>query len=85
MIASEPDFDQDGMPTIYVDAATFHGMSGSPVYYLSNEINGKYNDRHEYAVLQSIFVGVFSAQQADNVFGILWKAKYLQSIFDKLP
>lgn len=84
LIASEPDIDQNNMPIIYVDAITYHGMSGSPVYYISNEINGK-NGRMEFSTLQSIFMGVFSAAQVDNVFGVLWKAKFLQSIFDKLP
>jgi hypothetical protein len=85
LIASEPDLDQKKMPLIYIDAITYPGMSGSPVYYISNEINGKANDRIEFPDLQSIFVGVFSAQQVDNVFGVMWKAKFLQTIFDKLP
>jgi hypothetical protein len=34
-IASEPDFDFNGMPCILVDASLFHGMSGSPVFVKS--------------------------------------------------
>jgi hypothetical protein len=31
-IATEPDFDLDGLPRFYIDTATREGMSGSPVY-----------------------------------------------------
>lgn len=84
LLASEPDINQDGLPITFVDEITYDGMSGSPVYYISDKIIS-HGNLMEFSDLVSIFVGVFSAQQIDNVFGILWKGKFLQAIFDKLP
>ncbi|MBI4547894.1 MAG: trypsin-like peptidase domain-containing protein [Ignavibacteriae bacterium] len=85
LLASEPDFDQDGKPIIWVDAITFPGMSGSPVYFMSNEVVTLKDGRSAFVRGNSAFIGVFAYSHAFNVYGALWKASYLRPIFDKLP
>lgn len=37
-IASEPYINQENKPIIWIDASTFPGMSGSPVYFVENDV-----------------------------------------------
>jgi hypothetical protein len=85
LIASEPDIDQEGKPIIWVDALTFPGMSGAPVYFMSNEMVTLRNGSSALIKGGSKFMGVFAYSHSLNVYGALWKATYLKQIFDKLP
>lgn len=82
-IASEPDIDQENKPIIWVDASTFPGMSGSPVYIIGNQMQRKDGGFMVFSNNVSVFLGVFS--HAYTIAGALWKASYLKSLFDKLP
>jgi len=86
LIASEPDINQEGKPIMWVDAITYGGMSGSPVYFISQTLNTKDGGSSQaIGGAYSIFMGVFSHSQPNNVFGSLWKVDYLVPIFDRLP
>ncbi|ULC58584.1 serine protease [Flaviramulus sp. BrNp1-15] len=85
LIASEPDFDQEGKPIMWVDAITFPGMSGSPVYFKSNQMVKLKNGKNAFVTGQSKFMGVFSHSHKLYIYGALWKASYLEKIFDSLP
>jgi hypothetical protein len=85
LLASEPYIDQENKPIVWIDAITFPGMSGSPVYYISNEIVDKNGNRNMFTNSVSIFMGVFSHANPNNVYGALWKASFLRTIFDSLP
>lgn len=86
LIASEPDIDQDGKPIMWIDAITYPGMSGSPVYFMSNEmVSLKNGSSALIAGGSSMFVGVFAYSNQFNIYGALWKASFLKKIFDKLP
>lgn len=82
-MASEPDIDQENKPIVWVDVATFPGMSGSPVYFVENQFTNKEGGQSMVSGGFSIFLGVFS--HANNVIGALCKAQYLRKIFDALP
>lgn len=87
LLASEPDFDQEGKPIVWVDAITFPGMSGSPVYFKTNEVV-KFKDGSQGIIAginKSKFMGVFSHSHMSSVYGALWKASFLEKIFDSLP
>ncbi|MBX2954974.1 MAG: trypsin-like peptidase domain-containing protein [Cyclobacteriaceae bacterium] len=84
LIASEPDFDQEGKPIIWVDAITFPGMSGSPAYFMSKETVRFKDGKYGLVRGPSKFMGVFSHTNS-NVYGALWKASFLAPIFDSLP
>lgn len=84
VVSSEPDINQENKPIMWIDINGIGGMSGSPVYYVSNQILDKQGNRHEYAVPNSVFIGVFSHGRP-NVYGALWKGQFLKQIFDKLP
>lgn len=85
LIASEPDIDQEGKPIMWIDAVTFPGMSGSPVYFIASEFNTKDKGWIQSFGQVSIFVGVFSHAHGSNIYGSLWKASFLKKIFDALP
>lgn len=80
-IASEPDFDLDGLPKIYIDTATREGMSGAPVY---SKYSGYYlpeGKPQAEAIIGEIwrFLGVYSGRVGDDPFqaqlGIVWKER----------
>jgi Trypsin-like peptidase domain len=84
-IASEPDIDQENKPIIWVDDIPFPGMSGSPVYLITKDLN--YKNGSSSTIIgppASFFIGVFSHGEG-AVYGALWKGTYLKNIFDKLP
>lgn len=83
LIASEPDFNQEGKPIIWIDAETFQGMSGAPVYFMSKGMVTLKDGKSAIISGPSKFMGVFSHKLP--VYGALWKASYLKDIFDKLP
>jgi V8-like Glu-specific endopeptidase len=84
-IASEPDIDQESKPIIWIDASTFPGMSGSPVYFMKNDyITKSGSSIKQFGQSMSVFIGVFSHENK-GVIGALWKAQYLRKLFNALP
>ena len=85
LIASEPDIDQEGKPIIWLDIASYGGMSGSPVYLITDKLN--YKNGSSVNLMggnESFFMGVFSHGQDINV-GALWKGSFLKKLFESLP
>ncbi len=86
LIASEPDIDQEGKPIIWIDILGYGGMSGSPVYYITDKLS--YKNGSATSLLggsQTFFMGVFSHGRFDISTGALWKSTYLKKLFDSLP
>lgn len=84
LIASEPDIDQEGKPIIWLDIASFGGMSGSPVYLITDKLTYKNgNSINLIGGTETFFMGVFSHGQDINVGG-LWKGVFLKNIFKSL-
>jgi V8-like Glu-specific endopeptidase len=93
-IATEPDISQNGKPIVFVDVSAFPGMSGSPVYYVTNSIICRHKEPEMYTGCGvRIFVGVFSMVQFYGspefpmpfIYGVFWKTSALKNIFDRLP
>lgn len=85
LIASEPAVNQEGKPVMWVDALTYPGMSGSPVYFVGDEYTTKDGSRNMLVGNATIFLGVFSHMNIYGVYGALWKAEFVKTIFDRLP
>lgn len=86
LIASEPDIDQEGKPIIWIDILGYGGMSGSPVYLITDKI--KYKNGSSSNLIggtETFFMGVFSHGQFDISTGALWKSTYLKSLLHSLP
>lgn len=84
LIASEPEIDQENKPIIWIDLASFGGMSGSPVYLITSELNYKNGNSSKLFGKVSFFMGVFSHGQ-DIDIGALWKSIFLKKKFELLP
>lgn len=85
LIASEPDIDQENKPIIWLDSESFPGMSGSPVYFISDKITYKNGSVNQYlGGPKSFLIGVFSHQYQDVNVGAIWKAKFLNELFSYL-
>ena len=82
-LSSEPILDQNGLPTLWLDMHGFEGMSGSPVYYITNNLNTKNGNLH-YGHRYVFFVGVLSHINSDLDLGIVWKGTYLKTLFSSL-
>jgi len=85
LIASEPDFDQEGKPIIWIDILGYGGMSGAPVYLITDKL--KYKNGSSSNIIggtETFFMGVFSHGKFDISTGALWKSSYLKSLFDSL-
>lgn len=84
-VASEPDFDIQGLPMIYVDTATSRGMSGSPVVRQGSSgymADGKFMTLFDPI---SSFVGLYSGRvvhsgSLDAQLGIVWKKQAIEDI-----
>ena len=86
LIASEPDIDQEGKPIIWVDIFGYGGMSGSPVYLITDKLLYKNGSSSQLlGGSETIFMGVFSHGMFDISTGALWKGTYLKKLFDFLP
>ncbi|MDI6047954.1 S1 family peptidase [Flavobacterium yafengii] len=86
LIASEPDIDQEGKPIIWIDILGYGGMSGSPVYLITDKLNYKNGSSSNLiGGTETFFMGVFSHGQFDISTGALWKGTYLKSLFNSLP
>jgi Trypsin-like peptidase domain len=89
-IASEPEFDIDGKPMFYIDAATREGLSGAPVY--AEEVGywapKGATEPSQYQIGRGrAFVGVYASRiGAEDEFkaqlGMVWKASALKEILD---
>ena len=85
LIASEPDIDQEGKPIVWLDIASFGGMSGSPVYLITDKLNYKNgSSTNLIGGSESFFMGVFSHGQEIDI-GALWKGNFLKKLFNSLP
>jgi Trypsin-like peptidase domain len=83
-IASEPDFDQENKPIVWLDDVPFPGMSGSPVYLITKDLLYKNGSSVNIVGAPEVFfMGVFSHGTA--VYGALWKGTFLKKIFESLP
>ncbi|QIP14771.1 trypsin-like peptidase domain-containing protein [Spirosoma aureum] len=86
LIASEPDLDQEGKPIIWIDGVGYPGMSGSPVYFLTDKLiykkGGSFNS---VGPPITYFIGVYSHIYPSIGLGALWKGTYLKRLFDQLP
>ncbi len=92
-IATEPDFDLDGLPRFYIDTATREGMSGAPVY--AQEVGYWLPEGETDELKASIgkgrrFVGVYSgrlgaADEFKAQLGIVWKESALISLVESVP
>lgn len=76
-IATEPSFDLDKLPKIFIDSATREGMSGSPVFVrglVSVRVPGR---QVSGLAFKHRFLGVYSGRVGDDTFlaqlGVVWK------------
>lgn len=85
-IATEPDIEVDDLPKILIDTATRDGMSGSPVFAISD---GMYEDLQGNSIIttgRSVrFVGVYSGRnigetEIEAQLGLVWKAEAIKEI-----
>jgi len=84
LIASEPDIDQEGKPIVWLDIEAFPGMSGSPVYLITDKLNYKNGSSAQIiGGSKSFFTGVFSHDKGSNV-GAVWKSWHLKELFSYL-
>lgn len=94
-LASEPLFDLDGLPKMYIDTATRQGMSGSPVFAkdsgnfflegsdTSDPLQMKMGEAYR-------FLGVYSGRIGDDnnkdafsaQLGIVWKENVIKEIIE---
>lgn len=80
-IATEPDFDLDGLPKLLIDTATREGMSGAPVFIFANGTwfrDDKPGDLDGMVFgVGKQFLGVYSGRLGDDAFqaqlGVVWK------------
>lgn len=85
LIASEPDIDQEGKPIIWIDILGYGGMSGSPVYLITDKLQYKNGSSSQLlGGTETIFMGVFSHGRFDISTGALWKGTYLKQLFNSL-
>lgn len=85
LIASEPDIDQENKPIIWLDIESYGGMSGSPVYLITDKL--QYKNGSSVMIVgnkESFFIGVFSHKKEINI-GALWKSVFLKKEFSLLP
>jgi Trypsin-like peptidase domain len=86
-IASEPDFDIDGLPKIFIDTATREGMSGAPVYV---QQTGYWFEEGATDLDEAMFgegrrfLGVYSGRVGNDPLkaqlGIVWKPSAIEEI-----
>jgi hypothetical protein len=79
-IASEPDIDQGGKPIMYLDLLGYTGMSGSPVYYITNHLITKKNSQY-IGDRNVIFLGVIFEINEELNLSIILKSTYLKRWF----
>ena len=84
-VASEPDFDINGRPMIYVDTASSRGMSGSPV--LRRGTSGQVEDGSFIISggMMNTLIGIYSGRvvagnSLEAQLGIVWKKQVISEI-----
>ncbi len=85
-IASEIDFDYNGLPQFLLDSRTRQGQSGSPVVC---HVNGIVQDKNGVSSAlyngQTFFLGIYSGRiNAESDIGIVWKASAIQELIETL-
>ena len=86
-VASEPDFNVDGLPKFLVDTATAAGMSGSPVLRRATGGATGFGDFQQGVFPTSTVVGIYSGRvvsgnSLDAQLGIVWKVNAIHEIID---
>lgn len=89
-IATEPEFDIDNLPKLFVDTATREGMSGSPIYAqeVGYWIPEDLKEGKDFRIGKGRrFIGIYSGRiGADDEFkaqlGIVWKESAIEEILD---
>lgn len=89
-IATEPFFDINGLPMMYVDTATTSGMSGSPVIMKRTGFHKKKSgpmDGSELIGTITNFIGIYSGRYTpkglpDPQLGIVWREEVIQEIIN---
>lgn len=84
LIASEPDFGYDNKPVFLLDFMGQTGMSGSPVYLISDKVLSEANNL-EFDPTNSYFIGVFSAILKSTNLGVVWQSKAIHPFLNSLP
>jgi len=84
MIASEPYIEQENKPIIYIDAFGYGGMSGSPVYMITDKPNFTNGNMIYNGQTYTLFMGIFSHSNSKIGVGALWSSEYLKELFKKL-
>lgn len=85
-IATEPDIEVDGLPKILIDTATRDGMSGAPVFAISNGIYQNLQGGNMITAGGGVrFVGIYSGRnigktEIEAQLGLVWKAKVIEEI-----
>ena len=85
-VATEPDFDIDALPKLYVDTASTKGMSGSPVIRRSSGTAMLENGSVGFGPsTHTRFVGIYSGRVITNnsieaQLGVVWKARVIDEI-----
>jgi hypothetical protein len=86
-IASEPNYDLDGLPKLLVDTATRQGMSGSVVIARRRGLIVPRSARSEAEHIVGMadnFVGVYSGRIGDDPLGVqlgvVWKGRVIDEI-----
>ena len=84
-VATEMDFDIDGLPSFIIDTATREGMSGSPVFARStNSYITRSNSMSMGSGPYNQFLGVYSGRYVGGIdeahLGKVWKKKLIDEI-----
>ena len=83
MVASEPNTDQFGEPVIWVDMLGYKGMSGSPVYLITDQLV-KPDEIATAGQRFVIFLGILCETEETLQLSKIIKASYLKGIFAQL-
>jgi hypothetical protein len=88
-IATDPTFDPEGLPKLFVDAATREGMSGSVVlarHFFSGEQLKKDGSQHAPVIYGrgDVVLGIYSGRlhphQIQAQLGVVWKRSVIEAI-----
>ncbi len=82
-MASEPDFDQEGLPLFYIDCRSREGQSGSPVvaHRSGGWITLKNGDRTLFNVEVWAFLGIYSGRiNRESDIGRVWKREAIEQL-----
>lgn len=89
-IASEPNFDFNSEPKFLVDASTFPGMSGSPVFAIASGVFDTVEGKRVEAAVERRFLGIYSSNKIltktgeSLELGTIWKVKTMIDIIENI-